>query len=77
MIKDYTLPPHSQTSKPTTDGAERKAYSPIPPILSSLLSIILRARLGRQLQRLGRILLGHEQLHELEFPCGSELRVIE
>ena len=48
-----------------------------PSCHESLLGIILRARLGRQFQGLGRILLGHEQLYELEFARGRELPVVE
>ena len=50
---------------------------PSPPFFTSLLSIILRARLGRQLQRLGRILLWHEHFHKLEFTSFCEFLIIE
>lgn len=69
---EFLIPSYSDITN-TTDRAEKYIH----PFLPSLLSIVLRARLGRQFQRLRRILLGHEQLHELEFPCRRELLIVE
>ncbi len=73
LLDDLRIP-YSYTAN-ITDGAETTFTT--PSSFTSLLSIILRTRLGRQFQCLGRVLLWHEHLHKLEFICFSKFLVIE